>query len=96
MVKYTSSLQTPIICIVISFFFFALGFGFPLLVLIAEDSDKPFMQIVSLTEWIPVMLMLLGSKCTIFVTRFFLADVERDVKSLSEVAGEFDWVITPG
>lgn len=81
------------------FFFFAPGFGFPSPVSTAEDSDEPLLQIASPTEWGPVMPMLLASKCTIFVTGFSPADVERDVRSLSaapEVAGEFDWVITPG
>ena len=43
--------------------------------------------------------MLLATKCTMFVTGFSPADVERDVRSLSkapEVAGEFEWVVTPG
>ena len=42
---------------------------------------------------------MLQTKCPIFVTGFSPADVERDVRSLSTapgVAGEFDWVITPG
>lgn len=43
--------------------------------------------------------MLLSTHCPIFVTGFSPADVERDVMSLDsavDVAGEFDWVITPG
>ena len=57
------------------------------------------MQIASPTEWGPVIPALLATKCPIFVTGFSPADVERDVQSLSqapEVAGEFDWVVTPG
>lgn len=43
--------------------------------------------------------MILGTKCTLFVTGFSPADMERDVKSLDEAEGvrnEFDWVLTPG
>jgi len=57
------------------------------------------LQISSPTEWGHVLPMLLASKCSIFVTGFSPTDVERDVRSLStasEVAGEFEWVITPG
>lgn len=80
------------------FFFFSPGFGFP-----SPDSfagnGEPLLQIASPTEWGPVLPMLLASKCPIFVTGFSPTDVERDVRSLSvapEVAGEFEWVITPG
>ncbi|KAF8894471.1 zinc-finger of mitochondrial splicing suppressor 51-domain-containing protein [Infundibulicybe gibba] len=80
------------------FFFFSPGFGFPSPESTSETSE-PLLQIASPTEWGPVMPMLLASKCPIFVTGFSPADVERDVRSLStapEVAGEFEWVITPG
>lgn len=80
------------------FFLFSPGFGFPSPVSTSEDSG-PLLQIMSPTEWGPVLPMLLASKCPIFVTGFSPADVERDVRSLSkapEVAGEFEWVITPG
>jgi mitochondrial splicing suppressor protein 51 len=80
------------------FFFFSPGFGFPSPVSTSEDL-KPLLQIASPTEWGPVLPMLLASKCPIFVTGFSPTDVERDVRSLStapEVAGEFEWVITPG
>ncbi|KAH9951949.1 zinc-finger of mitochondrial splicing suppressor 51-domain-containing protein [Amylocystis lapponica] len=81
------------------FFFFSPGFGFPSASSTSELTGEPLLQIASPTEWGPVMPLLLASKCPIFVTGFSPADVERDVKSLStaaEVAGEFDWVVTPG
>ncbi len=80
------------------FFFFSPGFGFPSPDSLAE-SGEPLLQIASPTEWGPVLPQLLASKCAIFVTGFSPADVERDVRSLStapEVAGEFEWVVTPG
>ncbi|KII88679.1 hypothetical protein PLICRDRAFT_110532 [Plicaturopsis crispa FD-325 SS-3] len=80
------------------FFMFSPGFGFPSPESISETGE-PMLQIASPTEWGPVMPALLASKCPIFVTGFSPADVERDVRSLSsapDVAGEFDWVITPG
>jgi splicing suppressor protein 51 len=80
------------------YFFFSPGFGFPSPNSTSEDSE-PLLQIASPTEWGPVVPMLLATKCPIFVTGFSPADIERDVRSLStapEVAGEFDWVITPG
>ncbi|KAG6854919.1 hypothetical protein C0991_009742 [Blastosporella zonata] len=81
------------------FFMFCPGFGFPSLESVSEETGEPLLQISSPTEWGPVMPMLLASKCPIFVTGFSPTDVERDVRSLStapEVAGEFEWVITPG
>lgn len=80
------------------FFLFSPGFGFPSATSSSENGES-LLQIASPTEWGPVVPLLLASKCPIFVTGFSPADVERDVKSLStapEVAGEFDWVITPG
>jgi splicing suppressor protein 51 len=80
------------------FFLFSPGFGFPSPVSTSEDLE-PLLQIASPTEWGPVLPMLLASKCPIFVTGFSPTDVERDVRSLStapKVAGEFEWVITPG
>jgi len=80
------------------FFFFSPGFGFPSPDSFGENGE-PLLQITSPTEWGPVLPMLLASKCSIFVTGFSPTDVERDVRSLSvapEVAGEFEWVITPG
>lgn len=80
------------------FFLFSPGFGFPSATSTSESGES-ILQIASPTEWGPVVPLLLASKCPIFVTGFSPADVERDVKSLStapEVAGEFDWVITPG
>ncbi|KAJ7702311.1 zinc-finger of mitochondrial splicing suppressor 51-domain-containing protein [Mycena rosella] len=81
------------------FFFFSPGFGFPSETSFAEDGETPLPQIASPTEWGPVLPALLESKCPIFVTGFSPADVERDVRSLSEapdVAGQFEWVVTPG
>jgi mitochondrial splicing suppressor protein 51 len=81
------------------FFLFSPGFGFPSAKSVSEETGEPLLQIASPTEWGSVMPALLATKCPIFVTGFSPADVERDVKSLSqapEVAGEFDWVITPG
>ncbi|KAL1944585.1 hypothetical protein VTO73DRAFT_3015 [Trametes versicolor] len=81
------------------FFLFSPGFGFPSPMSVNEETGEPYLQIASPTEWGPVIPLLLASKCPIFVTGFSPADVERDVKSLSaapEVAGEFDWVVTPG
>jgi splicing suppressor protein 51 len=80
------------------FFFFCPGFGFPSPESKGEDG-QPLLQIASPTEWGSVVPMILGSRCTMFVTGFSPADVERDVRSLSstpDVAGEFEWVITPG
>lgn len=80
------------------FFFFSPGFGFPSPDSFTENGE-PLLQIASPTEWGPVLPMLLASKCPIFVTGFSPTDVERDIRSLStapEVAGEFEWVITPG
>ncbi|KAJ7197176.1 zinc-finger of mitochondrial splicing suppressor 51-domain-containing protein [Mycena pura] len=82
-----------------AFFFFSPGFGFPSEHSFAEDGQTPLLQIASPTEWGPVLPLLLESKCPIFVTGFSPTDVERDVRSLSEapdVAGQFEWVITPG
>ena len=80
------------------FFMFSPGLGFPSLES-TDENGQPLLQIASPTEWGPVLPMLLASKCTIFVTGFSPADVERDVRSLSSahgVAGEFEWVVTPG
>ena len=63
------------------------------------ESGEPMLQINSPTEWGGTLPLLLQTKCPIFVTGFSPADVERDIRSLSTapgVAGEFDWVITPG
>ncbi|KAL0947411.1 hypothetical protein HGRIS_013524 [Hohenbuehelia grisea] len=85
------------------FFMFSPGFGFPSPTSSAPSEsggpDEPLLQIASPTEWGPVVPALLASKCAVFVTGFSPADVERDVRALSTapgVAGEFDWVITPG
>ena len=81
-----------------AFVLFSPGFGFPSPTSVDENGN-PVLQIVSPTEWGPVIPELLATKCSIFVTGFSPADVERDVKSLSSapgVAGEFDWIITPG
>ncbi|CCL99340.1 uncharacterized protein FIBRA_01358 [Fibroporia radiculosa] len=81
------------------FFLFSPGFGFPSPNSTSELTGEPLLQIASPSEWGSVIPLLLASKCPIFVTGFSPADVERDVKSLStapDVAGEFDWVVTPG
>lgn len=81
------------------FFLFSPGFGFPSPTSVSETTGEPLLQIASPTEWGAVIPALLATKCPIFVTGFSPTDVERDIKSLSqapEVAGEFDWVITPG
>lgn len=81
-----------------AFILFSPGFGFPSPTSV-DENGHPVLQIVSPTEWGPVIPELLATKCPIFVTGFSPADVERDVRSLSTapgVAGEFDWIITPG
>jgi mitochondrial splicing suppressor protein 51 len=81
------------------FFMFSPGFGFPSPTSVSDVTGTPLLQIESPTEWGPVLPLLLATKCPVFVTGFSPADVERDVKSMSQapgVAGEFDWVITPG
>jgi splicing suppressor protein 51 len=81
------------------FFLFSPGFGFPSPTSTIEDSVEPLLQIASPTEWGPVIPQLLSTRCPIFVTGFSPADVERDIRSLAtaeDVAGKFDWVITPG
>jgi splicing suppressor protein 51 len=75
------------------FFMFHPGFGFPSL------SQAETLQINSQAEWGPVLPELLETKCPIFVSGFSPADLERDVRSLETaegVAGDFDWLITPG
>ncbi|KAL5511220.1 MSS51 [Sanghuangporus vaninii] len=81
------------------FFFFCPGFGFPSASGALSPTGQPLLQVNSPTEWGGTLQYLLQSKCAIFVTGFSPADVERDVRSLATaegVAGEFDWVITPG
>ena len=81
-----------------AFVLFSPGFGFPSPTSVDENGN-PVLQIVSPTEWGPVIPELLATKCPIFITGFSPADVERDVRSLSNapgVAGEFDWIVTPG
>ena len=81
-----------------AFVLFSPGLGFPSPTSV-DESGNPVLQIVSPTEWGPVIPELLTTKCPIFITGFSPADVERDVRSLSNapgVAGEFDWIITPG
>ena len=82
------------------FFLFSPGLGFP------SPSgqrnpitNEPLLQAESQSEWGGVLPLLLQSKCPIFVTGFSPRDVERDVRALARVdgvAGEFDWVVTPG
>ncbi|KAG6334874.1 hypothetical protein ID866_4215 [Astraeus odoratus] len=81
------------------FFLFSPGFGFPSMSSVSELDGKPLLQIASPTEWGPVVPALLATRCAVFVTGFSPADVERDIRSLDkapDVAGEFEWVITPG
>jgi splicing suppressor protein 51 len=81
------------------FFLFSPGFGFPSASARTESDSQPLLQIASSTEWGPVVPMLLSTKCPVFVTGFSPVDIERDVRSLSiapGVAGEFDWILTPG
>ncbi|KAI0035726.1 zinc-finger of mitochondrial splicing suppressor 51-domain-containing protein [Vararia minispora EC-137] len=81
-----------------AFFLFMPGLGFPSMTS-TSDSGEPLLQAASPTEWGPVLPLLLSTKCPIFVTGFSPTDVERDVRSLSMtsgIAGEFDWVVTPG
>jgi mitochondrial splicing suppressor protein 51 len=75
------------------FFIFHPGFGFP------SPTSPGALQVAAPAEWGGVLPALLQTKCAIFVTGFSPADVERDVRSLESapgVAGEFDWVLTPG
>jgi len=75
------------------FFLFHPGLGFPSL------SQAETLQINSEAEWGSVIPQLIESKCAIFFSGFSPADVERDVRSLDTatgVAGEFDWILTPG
>ena len=81
------------------FFFFCPGFGFPSTSGALTPTGQPVLQVNSPTEWGGTLQYLLQTKCAIFVTGFSPADVERDVRSLATaegVAGEFDWIITPG
>jgi splicing suppressor protein 51 len=81
------------------FFLFSPGFGFPSPASVSELDGRPGLQIASPTEWGPVVPALLATRCPIFVTGFSPADVERDIRSLEQapgVAGEFEWVVTPG
>lgn len=75
------------------FFAFCPGFGFP------SPTSPSELQISAPGEWGQTVPLVLGTKCALFVTGFSPADVERDVRSLEGVegvAGEFDWVVTPG
>lgn len=81
------------------FFLFSPGLGFPSSSGALTEAGEPVLQISSPSEWGDTLPMLLQSKCAIFVTGFSPADVERDVRALGTapgVAGEFDWVVTPG
>ncbi|CAG7846628.1 Protein MSS51, mitochondrial AltName: Full=Mitochondrial splicing suppressor protein 51; Flags: Precursor [Serendipita indica DSM 11827] len=75
------------------FFAFQPGFGFP------SQHTPGITQIASPSEWGNVIPLILETKCALFVTGFSPEDVERDVRSLEGVpgvAGEFDWILTPG
>lgn len=81
------------------FFLFSPGLGFPSSSGAVTETGEPVLQINSPSEWGETLPMLLQSKCAIFVTGFSPADVERDIRALATapgVAGEFDWVVTPG
>ncbi|KAG2348476.1 hypothetical protein BDR05DRAFT_980670 [Suillus weaverae] len=82
-----------------AFFLFSPGFGFPSPNSVSELDGKPYLQVASPTEWGPVVPALLATRCAIYITGFSPADVERDIRSIEtapDVAGEFEWVITPG
>lgn len=81
------------------FFLFSPGLGFPSSSGAVTETGEPALQINSPSEWGDTLPMLLQSKCAIFVTGFSPADVERDIRALATapgVAGEFDWIVTPG
>ncbi|THG99860.1 hypothetical protein EW145_g7179 [Phellinidium pouzarii] len=81
------------------FFLFSPGLGFPSPSGALTPAGEPVLQVSSPSEWGETLPMLLRSKCSVFVTGFSPADVERDVRALAQaegVAGEFDWVVTPG
>ncbi|KAB5596529.1 Mss51-mRNA processing-like protein [Ceratobasidium theobromae] len=75
------------------FFAFCPGFGFP------SPTSPSELQISAPGEWGRTVPLILQTKCALFVTGFSPTDVERDVRSLDGVegvAGEFDWIVTPG
>lgn len=75
------------------FVLYAPGFGFP------SPTSPKMLQISAPGEWGGVLPMLFSTRCPIIVTAFSPADAERDVRALDGaegVAGEFDWIITPG
>ncbi|KAI6043144.1 zinc-finger of mitochondrial splicing suppressor 51-domain-containing protein [Pisolithus marmoratus] len=81
------------------FFLFSPGFGFPSMTSVSELDGTPLLQINSPIEWGPAIPALLETRCSVIVTGFSPADMERDVRSLENapnVAGEFEWVINPG
>ncbi|KAF8580908.1 hypothetical protein K439DRAFT_1414934 [Ramaria rubella] len=75
------------------FILYSPGFGFP------SPTTPNTLQISAPGEWGGVLPMLFSTRCPIFVASFSPADVQRDVRALDGaqgVAGEFDWIITPG
>ncbi|KAI5997878.1 zinc-finger of mitochondrial splicing suppressor 51-domain-containing protein [Pisolithus marmoratus] len=64
------------------FFLFSPGFSFPSMTSVSELHGTPLPQINSPTEWGPVMTVLLETCCSVIVTRFSPADMERDICSL--------------
>lgn len=75
------------------FVLFAPGLGFK------SPTMSGTLQISSPSEWGGVIPMLLSTRCIILGTSYSPLDVERDMQAMETtegVAGEFDWIITPG
>lgn len=75
------------------FVLFAPGLGYK------SPTIPNTLQISSTNEWGGVIPMLLSTRCLILGTSYSPVDVERDVRAIETaegVAGEFDWIITPG
>lgn len=81
------------------FFLFSPGLGFPSASGALTAAGEPLLQVADPAAWGGTLPLLLQTKCAVFVTGFSPTDVERDVRALATcdgVAGEFDWVVTPG
>jgi len=75
------------------FVLYSPGFGFP------SPTIPNTLQISSPNEWGGVLPMLFSTRCPIFITSFSPADLQRDIKAVETadgIAGEFDWIVTPG